>query len=80
MPVEADREVGPPAERLVLLPTVTDPDLFGPVGALKNFVDDAAVDLYHAGEAMFDVRARSEDFREGMDAFLNKRTPNWKGK
>ena len=22
----------------------------------------------------------SRDFREGMDAFLNKRTPNWKGK
>src|SRR6267378_1311255 len=22
----------------------------------------------------------SDDFREGMDAFLNKRTPNWKGK
>jgi 1,4-dihydroxy-2-naphthoyl-CoA synthase len=21
----------------------------------------------------------SGDFREGMDAFLNKRTPNWKG-
>jgi len=21
----------------------------------------------------------SEDFREGMDAYLNKRTPNWKG-
>jgi cytoskeletal protein CcmA (bactofilin family) len=23
----------------------------------KNFVDDAAVDLYHAGDAMRDVRA-----------------------
>ena len=22
----------------------------------------------------------SEDFREGMDAFLNKRTPDWKGR
>ena len=22
----------------------------------------------------------SEDFREGMDAFLNKRSPNWRGK
>jgi enoyl-CoA hydratase len=22
----------------------------------------------------------SEDFREGMDAFLNKRTPRWRGK
>jgi len=22
----------------------------------------------------------SEDFREGMDAFLNKRTPQWKGR
>jgi enoyl-CoA hydratase/carnithine racemase len=22
----------------------------------------------------------SEDFREGMETFLNKRTPNWKGK
>jgi enoyl-CoA hydratase len=22
----------------------------------------------------------SDDFREGMEAFLNKRTPNWKGK
>jgi 1,4-dihydroxy-2-naphthoyl-CoA synthase len=22
----------------------------------------------------------SEDFREGMDAFLNKRKPNWQGK
>jgi enoyl-CoA hydratase len=22
----------------------------------------------------------SEDFREGMDAFLNKRPANWKGK
>jgi enoyl-CoA hydratase len=21
----------------------------------------------------------SKDFREGMDAFLNKRTPNWSG-
>ena len=33
-PVEADREVGPPAERLVLLPTVTDPALFRLAGAL----------------------------------------------
>ena len=60
--MEAVREVGPLAERLVLLPTVTDPDLFGPAGALKNFVDDAAVDLDHAGDAMFDVRAVSEPY------------------
>ena len=26
------------------------------------------------------VRYESRDFREGMDAFLTKRTPNWKGK
>jgi hypothetical protein len=52
----------PPAERLVLLPTVTDPALFGPAGPLKNFVDDAAVDLDHAGNAMFDVRPVSEPY------------------
>jgi hypothetical protein len=27
-----------------------------------------------------DLILRAQDFREGMDAFLNKRTPNWKGK
>ena len=32
--VEADREAGPPAERFMLLPTVTDPALVGPAGAL----------------------------------------------
>jgi len=32
------------------------------------------------GEDLILKAYMSEDFREGIDAFLNKRTPNWKGK
>jgi hypothetical protein len=44
---EADREVGPTAERLVLLPTVTDTASSGQLSRYEIFVV-TAVDLHHA--------------------------------
>lgn len=32
------------------------------------------------GKDLIEMCYASQDFREGMDAFLNKRTPNWTGK
>jgi len=41
-PVEADREVGPRAERLVKLPTVTDPTPSAQLARYQYFVDEGA--------------------------------------
>ena len=42
---------------------------------------DVRTDLgLEEGEELILRAYMSEDFREGMDAFLNKRAPNWKGR
>jgi enoyl-CoA hydratase/carnithine racemase len=45
--------------------------------ALRRLLPDGASE---EGRDLILMCYMSDDFREGMDAFLNKRTPNWTGR
>jgi enoyl-CoA hydratase/carnithine racemase len=45
-----------------------------------NQVESEEARAYHYAKEMMSLNAMTEDAQEGISAFLNKRTPKWKGK
>jgi enoyl-CoA hydratase/carnithine racemase len=54
------------------------------VYSAKRAIDEGAYETLHMGlkveENMYDIVLRSQDREEGLKAFLEKRTPDYKGK
>jgi len=45
-----------------------------------NQIESEEARAYHYAKEMMSLNAMTEDAQEGISAFLNKRTPKWKGK